>query len=133
MISAKKEAGEVLVAVDKNGNGDKGLDTKEEIIAARYGDLQGQPITLSKAAKKYGVPRGTLEAWQYKGYFSASSPDAYPKLFDEAEIAYCAGIYRKRKKAGTGFRGAPLLDSNGLPYKLKRPDVAKYRRSKTAS
>ena len=45
MIRAKKEAGEILVAVDRNGNGDKGLHTKEEIIAAKFGDLRGQPIT----------------------------------------------------------------------------------------
>jgi len=129
MIEAKEEAGEILVAVDKNGNGDP--QTKEELIAARFGDLQGQPITLTEAAKKYDVPRGTIEGWYYRTkYIYPIHSNSYPAYFDEAEIAYCAEIYHERKRSGTGFYGTPLLDEKGLPYKLKLPDLAKYRRRK---
>ncbi len=132
MIEAVEENGETLVAVDKNGNGNNGTkpQTKAEIIAAEFAHLHDQPITLSEAARKYDVPRGTLEAWQYKNYLTPTHPDAYPKLFNEAEIAYCADIYHDRKRVGTGFYGAPLLDENGLPYELKHPDLAQYRRKK---
>ncbi len=40
---------------------------------------------------------------------------------DEAEIVYCVVIYRQH-------RAQPLLNENGLPYELKRPALAKYRR-----
>jgi hypothetical protein len=36
-------------------------------------------------------------------------------------------IYHKRQKTGSR---APLLDERGLPYKLKLPDLAQYRRGK---
>ncbi len=58
MINAKKEAGEILVAVDKNGNG--GPQTKEEIISAEFAHLQGHLITISQAAKKYELNRDTI-------------------------------------------------------------------------
>ncbi|GAB4428728.1 MAG: hypothetical protein Kow0031_09010 [Anaerolineae bacterium] len=131
MINAKKEAGEILVAVDKNDNSAGGLQTKEEIIAAKYGDIQGQPITLSKAAEKYNVSLSTIKAWLYRNnYIAPIIENSHPAFFDEAEIAYLAEIFHKRKRKGTGFFGAPLLDKDGLPYKLKHPDLAKHRRTK---
>lgn len=129
MISAKKEAGEILVAVDKNGTREP--KTKAEFINTRFGTLQGHPITISEATKKYDVPRSTIKTWIYRNnYITPIFSDKYPACFDEADIAYCAEIYHQRKVAGTGFFGAPLLDENGLPYELKHPDLAQYRRKK---
>ncbi len=133
MIEAIEKDGETLVAVDKNGNGNhgKGPQTKDEIIAAKFAHLGNQSITLTEAAKKYDIPRGTLQTWVYRNrYITPSHPDNYPVLFNEAEIAYCADIYHERKQAGTGFHGAPLLDEDGLPYELKHPDLAQYRHRK---
>jgi hypothetical protein len=131
MIETKEKAGETLVVVEKNGNGnDTEHQTKEEIIASKYTELQDQAITLSQASEKYKVPRGTIRNWFYNSYVKPTDPTSYPMLFNEAEIAYCAEIYYERKQAGTGFYGAPLLDENGLPYELKHPSLAKYRRKK---
>jgi hypothetical protein len=104
--------------------------TKKEIIERRWPELAGKPISLSEAAKRHNVPRSTVEKWLEKGYIEVLDQDAYPMTVDEADVAYCANIYRERKQAGTGFFGAPLLDDHGLPYQLKRPDVAEYRRQK---
>lgn len=128
MISAKKEAGEILVAVDKNGGGDEEYQSKEEIIVAKYSDLIGQPITLSDAAEKYGVSLSAAKNWIYRNsYISPMSQDSYPAYFDEAEFAYLAGIYHERQKTGSR---APLLTPEGLPYKIKLPNLAEYRRQK---
>ena len=67
MIVAKEEAGEVLVVVDNNGNGEP--QTKEEFIAAKFSELLDQPITLSEAAVKYDIPRGTLQMWVYRNHY----------------------------------------------------------------
>lgn len=131
MIEAVEENGETLVAVDKNGNGNNGKETqtKEEIIADKFAHLEGQPITLSEAATKYDIPRGTIESWYYRAkYIQPIPPDSYPANFDEAEVAYLANIYHSRKETGSR---APLLDKNGLPYELKHPDLAQYRRKKS--
>lgn len=113
-----KPSGEVMVQ-----------QTKSEIIKDKYPALIRQGITLSEAAKKYKIPRGTIRDWNYKGYISVVE-DSYPVLFNEAEISYCADIYKARKAAGIGFRGVPLLDENGLAYELKHEDLAKNRKSK---
>jgi hypothetical protein len=103
--------------------------TKAEIIQQEYPHLAGQGITLSEAAKKYGVPRSTIEKWHYNDYISVIE-NSYPIILNEAEIAYCADIYHARKAAGIGFRGVPLLDENGLAYELKHEVLAKNRRRK---
>jgi len=113
-----KPSGEILVQ-----------QTKEEIIQDKYPALIGQGITLSEAADRYGVPRGTIRNWYYNGYVGMIE-DSYPMRLDEAEIAYCADIYKARKVSGVGFYGAPLLDENGLAYELKHEDLAKYRKRK---
>ena len=130
MIEATERNGEIVVAVDKNGNGEKEPQTKDEIIAAEFANLRGQEITLSAAAKKYNIPRGTIRNWFYNSYIAPIHPDNYPMLFDEADVAYCADIYQERKQTGTGFFGAPLLDENGMPYELKHPSLAQYRKKK---
>ncbi len=89
--------------------------TKQQILEEKYGDLMGQPITLTEAAEKYGVPRSTVKNEVYQSnYINPLDDDAYPKTFDEAEVAYLVGIYHERKAAGSY---APLLDENGLPYR----------------
>ena len=66
-----------------------------------------------------------------KGYITVIEPGYQMKL-NEAEVAYCVDVHNKKKEAGIGFRG-PLLDANGLPYQLKHPELAKYRREKRQS
>jgi len=66
--------------------------------------------------------------WKNKGYLRVLKP-GYRMQIDESDIAYCAEIYHRRKERGIGFR-APLLDSEGLPYQLKHPKLAEYRKRK---
>lgn len=102
--------------------------TKEQIIKEKYPHLAGQNITLSDAAEKYGLPRSTVKSWVYQSkYLAPIDPDAYPMFVNEAEIAYLVDIYNGRKRTNSK---APLVDDNGLPYKLKRPRLAQYRKNK---
>jgi len=118
-------SGELLVAAENNGQESK---TKEEIIIKEYGQLKDQWITVSAAAHKYDVPGTTIRGWLTLDYVQCRDNN-YPMKLNEAEVAYCAEIYHVRKK--TGIRtGAPLLDERGLAYKLKHPQLSKYRRQR---
>lgn len=115
------------IRVSDNGTPQK---TKEQIIQEKYGNLVGQPITVSDAAEKYGISsRVTIHNWAKKGYITIIEP-GYQMTLDEADVAYCASIYKQKKESGLGYRG-PLLDEHGLPYELKRPKLATYRRRKS--
>jgi len=103
-------------------------ETKEQIIKRKHGKLIGNPITVTEAIKKYNIPRSTIINWIDNEYISVIKP-GYGMQVNEAEIAYCADVYHERKESGIGFR-APLLDNDGLPYKLKHPALSKYRRRK---
>ncbi|GAB4422878.1 MAG: hypothetical protein Kow0031_01100 [Anaerolineae bacterium] len=131
MIDTKSVSGGILVAVEKNGNVkqvDEQPQTKEEIIAAKFAHLQGKPITLSEAAEKYDVSLSAVKSWLYRNnYISPMFDDSHPAYFDEAQIAYLAEIYHERQKTGSR---APLLTPEGLPYKIKLPGLARYRREK---
>lgn len=103
--------------------------TKADILQAEYADLIGKEITVSDAAKKYNIPRQTILNWKNSNYITVLET-GYRLILDEADVAYCADIYHDRKESGIGFYGSPLLDEDGLPYKLKHPSLAKYRRRK---
>lgn len=105
------------------------MQTKQDILKEQYGHLLGRQITVSDAAEKYEIHRRTIFKWIDKGYISVVEEEPV-KQVDEAEVKYCVDIYRQKKEGGLGFYGAPLLDEKGLPYQLKRPDVAEYRRRK---
>lgn len=99
--------------------------TKQQIIQQNYGNLIGQPITVTDAAEKYKVQRRLILEWKQIGYVAVIK-DGYKMELDEADVAYCAGIHHKRN----GISGAPLLDGDGLPYMLRRPDLSEYRAKK---
>jgi hypothetical protein len=118
-------SGELLVP-------DNDLDkakSKKQIIAEKFSELQGQPITISQASKKYRVPGTTIREWIPLGYIRVIDDDDYPMKLDEAEVAYCAYIYHQRKASQVGF-GVPLLDEDGLAYELKHPELSQYRRKR---
>jgi len=110
-----------------NNNGDN-PQTKEDIIKEKYSNLMGQPITISKASKRYKVPDSTIRDWINIDYIEVVD-DGYPMKIDEAEIAYCADAYHARKASGT-LAGMPLLDEKGLPYQIKHPDLSRRRKGK---
>lgn len=120
----------VKIEIERTLHGDIKLttpQTKQEILEAKYKHLIGQTITLSEAADKYDVPRATISAWSYRSDYINPIGNNYPAIFDEAEIAYLVDIYNQRRAQGSK---APLLDENGLPYEIKHPGLAKYRKRK---
>ena len=105
-------------------------DRLSRIRREDYAHLEGIPITVSEAAKKYEVPSNTLYKWVLRKYITilgeTRGNEGRPgKLLNEAEVAYCAAIYKVRKPFGSR---APLLDSEGKPYLLKDPQLARLRR-----
>ncbi len=116
-------SGELLVPAN---NDSKKIRTKEQIITGKFAHLRGQQITVTEAAEKYNVERRNLLNWKNKGYITVLKP-GYQMELDEAEVAYCVEVFRKQQESGIKY-GTPLLDENGLPYKLKHPDLSKRRR-----
>lgn len=107
--------------------------TKEDLLQNKYAHLVGVGISLSEAARKYGVTKGVIKAWVYRSnYIRFVDTDSYPQLINEAEVALCADIYRDRQAAK--LTGLPYFDECGYVItKRKHPDLAKYRRRKKAA
>ena len=121
---------EIAPASPQNGNGDDINARLSQIRREDFAHLEGVPITVSEAARKYGVSVQTLHNWIKKGYITPlkrGTSKNNPTVCNEAEIAYCAQIYEVRKLFGVRF-GAPLLNADGTPYLLKHPGLSLYRR-----
>lgn len=125
--------GEMLVVADKNGNGHN-PQTKEEIIAAKFAHLCGQPISASEASRKYSklysipISQRSFSRWCEAGYITVLSR-GYKLELNEAEVAYCAEIYaQKYKEYGGRMSGVRIFDEIGNPYQLKYPEVAQQLR-----
>lgn len=126
MIATKTEAGEILVIVDKNGNGNP--QTKEEIINARFAHLQNQAITITEAAQSYDLKRKSLWQWIRRDYIKVLKP-GYRMELNEADVAYCADVYHKKYKEYNGqLRGVNIFDENGDPYSVMHPALSRQRR-----
>lgn len=104
--------------------------TKTELINEKYPELIGVGITLSQAAKKYGVPRGVITQWVYKSSdVSFQNEASYPKLVDESQVALCSELYHIRKKEG--LTGVPYFDPEGYPITTRQhPWLSEYRKRK---
>lgn len=118
--AAQLPSGELLVS-DASLN----QKTREQIIKDKFGHLRGNAITISLAAEKYKLAGTTIRKWISRGYISIMD-SGYPTKIDEADVAYCRWVYRKRD----GRSGARIFDDDGLPYELKRPALSEYRRKK---
>lgn len=125
MQAVQTPSGELLVAAVNNGSESK---TKQEIIAEKFAHLRGQMITATEASEKYGLPRANILTWKLRGYISVLKP-GYRMELDEADIAYCAFVYHRKKEEYSGkVVGANLFDDEGNPYQVKYPDLARQRR-----
>ncbi len=101
--------GEMLVTEDS-------LPLKKEDLPEYklFANLRGRPIWISKASRKYGVLQRTISNWVKAGVIKRLGKDGNKVLIDEADVAYCAEIYRQR-----GGQGKTLFNSDGTPYKPK--------------
>ena len=121
--------GEVMVAVNEDGQ-PVALAPSEPSQPRRKEDtpeyqavahLRGTPIWISEASRKYGIPTGTLTRWAQRGLIRRLGKEKNRVLVDEADVAYCVTVYRRRG----GKRGRRLFDENGLPYQPKWPPKTK--------
>ncbi|MEM7343234.1 MAG: hypothetical protein AAF485_03250 [Chloroflexota bacterium] len=136
MIEVKEEQGEVLVVMDKNGNGDNGKEptTKDEIIAAKFAHLRGQKTSAYSAQKKYDIHRNNFAKWARSGYITILDKESRPIQMDSADVAYCAYTYKQKKQEyGGNLAGATIFDEDGNPYQVKYPDLAAKRRETMSS
>ena len=120
MIETREEAGETLVAVDKNGNGSK-AQTKEEIIAAKFAELQGLPISASEASRKYSEIYGVqlsqvqFSRWAKSGIIEVLDR-GYKIELNEADVAYCACVFAQKYRQYNGqLRGVSPADGDYGP------------------
>ncbi len=116
IIRAVEHKGEILVPES---------EVKRTITREQFKKLEGVPITMSDASRKYGPTVKAIWTWVERGYISKLDA-AYPVHLNEAQVAYCAAIY----KALDGRPGKRLFDEAGRPYRLKWPEVSKYRQRK---
>ena len=67
------------------------LPRSEEVIVRlvrkSYPHLEGFPIRLDDAARKYGIPRDTLSLWARKGYIRVLEGGSHCPILNEADVA----------------------------------------------
>lgn len=78
----------------------------------RYADLDGTPIGISEASRKYGIPHPTISRWIKRGLIHVIGKSGKQKvLINEVDMAYCAEIYRQRSGQGRW-----VFNDDGTPY-----------------
>ena len=126
IASAKLPSGELLVA-------ENDVDPSLNIRREDFEHLRGKPIGVAEAGRKYGVINTTLSKWTRTGYIKVlveAKSRGQKKLIDEADVAYCAAVYKAKCEFYDGrMAGVTIFDENGDPYQAKHPEVAAYKRA----
>jgi excisionase family DNA binding protein len=78
----------------------------------RFKNLIGNPISISAAARKYNVHQRTVSRWVSRDYIQRIGIEKNKILIDEADVAYCASIHKKRGAK----RGTWVFNEDGTPY-----------------
>lgn len=87
--------------------------------------LKDTPIWLSEAERRYNIPHETILKWVKEGFIIKLGKDGNKLLLDEADVAYCAEIYKKAyEKSGGKIQGRRIFDRDGMPYKPKTGPLA---------
>jgi hypothetical protein len=85
---------------------------KEELPEyKKFQKLQGVAISIGQAARKYGIPQGTVSRWKIKGIIKLIRAEPNYIFVDEQDVAYCAYFYRQYDNPG----GQRIFDENGVP------------------
>jgi len=98
---------------------EKGLRKEDLPEYQKHADKRGKPIWISKASRDYQIPHPTILKWVRAGIIRTLGREANRLLIDEADVAYCAEIYRKRGKPGR-----ILFNPDGTPYRPKTDSLA---------
>lgn len=75
-------------------------------------ELRGTPISINEAGRKYKLNTSTITRWMQRGLIRQLGKDGRKTLLDEADVAYCARVY----KTNSG-QGKWAFDQVGRPYK----------------
>ncbi|NJN99002.1 MAG: hypothetical protein HC875_35350 [Anaerolineales bacterium] len=109
--------------------------TKAQIIAEEFANLTDKSISLSEASRKYSkelgvkIPHANFSRWATAGIIEVKGNDGFRLLVREADVAYCAKIYKEKfEQHGGNLRGVTLFDADGNPYQMKYPDLAERKR-----
>ena len=78
----------------------------------KFSHLQGTPISISEGSRKYDIATPTITRWMQRGFITRLGKDGRRTLLDEAEMAYCAFVYRQSR--GQGKRA---FDEQGRPIR----------------
>lgn len=93
-IWSAKFNGEVMVAMDNSGTlRANGLDqeAQEDVLRVQFRHLEGVPIRLNEAARKYRLlTNASLSRWAKAGYIRILATDTQTIYLDEADVAYAA-------------------------------------------
>jgi len=116
-IRAAMVAGEMVVS-EEEVRGEaievKALRKEDLQEYQMYAHLKGVAIWIRKAEEKYGIPNQTLWRWMKAGIITYLGKSGNKVLVDEADVAYCNEIYKRR-----GKQGRVLFNPDGTPYKPK--------------
>ena len=89
----------------------------------QFAHLKTNFMGVREAAKQYKVPVMTLHDWVKKGPILIESRDAgYRRLVNEADMAYCAYVYHKKKKDKKSAH-SPTFNADGTPFKPKSQNM----------
>jgi len=81
----------------------------------QFSYLQGQPIWVAEAARKYNLLQPTVSNWVKAGFIKRLGADKNRLLLDEQDVAYCAYIHHNR----SGKQGSWLFRPDGTPYEYR--------------
>ncbi len=80
-------------------------------VYQEYEDLEGIPIRIFEASKKYNISTPTITRWIQRGLINQISKEGRKTFIDEADMAYCARVYQLNKGQGKW-----VFDEGGRPY-----------------
>jgi predicted site-specific integrase-resolvase len=75
-------------------------------------DLQDVPISINEAGRKYGLNTSTLTRWMQRGLIQQLRKEGRKTLLNEADVAYCARIYKQNSGQGKW-----AFNRDGKPHK----------------
>jgi hypothetical protein len=81
----------------------------------QFSHLQGQPIWVAEAARKYNIVHQNVSRWIKAGVIKQVGVDRNRLLLDEQDVAYCAYVYHQRNAK----RGSWLFRPDGTPYEYR--------------
>ncbi len=81
--------------------------------------LKGKSISITGAEQKYGISTQTISRWVQNGYIGQLGREGRKVLVDEADVAYCASVYKQ-----IGGQGKRIFNPDGTPYTPKVLQIA---------